>query len=95
MEGLAASSAIKMSIQTLPSTTIKQIRSAQVLTDPGSVVKELIDNTLDARATAIFVEISANTLDAIQVRDNGHGIFPGDRAMLGRRHCTSKLREFD
>jgi DNA mismatch repair ATPase MutL len=55
-------------------------------------VKELIDNSLDAGASAIFVEISLNALDIIQVRDNGHGISPDDRRLAGNRHCTSKIQ---
>jgi DNA mismatch repair ATPase MutL len=58
-------------------------------------VKELIDNALDARATAIFVEIAANTIDTVQVRDNGHGIAPEDREFVCRRYYTSKIRDFD
>ena len=84
-----------MSIAALPSNTVQAIGSSQALTDSASVVKELIDNALDGRATAIFVEISTNTLDIIQVRDNGHGIIPGDRCMLGRRYCTSKIRDLE
>lgn len=84
-----------MPIEALPPATTRLIGSAQVLTDPSSVVKELIDNALDARATSISVEIAANTIDVIQARDNGHGIAPDDRAMVCRRYCTSKIREFD
>jgi DNA mismatch repair protein MutL len=83
------------SIKALPPSTVKHIGSSQVLVDPSSVVKELVENALDARATAIFVEISANTIDTIQVRDNGHGIAPEDRPLVCRRYCTSKIREFD
>ncbi|KAI9835741.1 MAG: hypothetical protein M1819_001919 [Sarea resinae] len=83
-----------MTIKTLPPATIQAIGSSQVLTDASSVAKELIDNALDARATSIVVEIATNTLDVIQVRDNGHGIAPEDRHMICRRHCTSKLREW-
>ena len=83
-----------MSIQTLPPSTIRIIGSSQVLTDPTSVVKELVDNALDAKATSIFVEISANALDIIQVRDNGHGIAPEDRDLVCRRYCTSKIRDY-
>ena len=82
-----------MSIAALPSNTVQAIGSSQVLTDSASVVKELIDNALDGRATTIFVEISTNALDVIQVKDNGHGITPGGRSMLGRRYCTSKIRD--
>ena len=95
MESLSDSSGMKIPIHVLPPTTIRQIGSSQVLTDPSSVVKELIDNAIDARATSIFVEISSNSLDVIQVRDNGHGIAPEDRAMICHRHCTSKIRRFE
>ncbi|KAF2085675.1 hypothetical protein K490DRAFT_11482, partial [Saccharata proteae CBS 121410] len=84
-----------MSIQALPQSAVRQIGSTQVLTDPSSVVKELIDNSLDGHATNISVEISTNTIDLIQVRDNGHGIMREDRAMICRRYCTSKIREFE
>ena len=82
-----------MPIARLPPKTVHTISSSQVLTDPCSVVKELIDNSLDAEADAVFVEISSNALDIIQVRDNGHGIIPEDRRMVGKRHCTSKIRD--
>ena len=82
-----------MAITALSSNTVHAIGSSQVLSDSASVVKELIDNALDSRATAIFVEISTNALDIVQVKDNGHGIAPGDRGMLCRRSCTSKIRD--
>ncbi|KAI4125863.1 MAG: hypothetical protein LQ341_006936, partial [Variospora aurantia] len=69
--------------------------STQVLTDSASLVKELIDNALDAQAASITVEISYNTLDIVQVRDNGHGIAPVDRPMVCKRHCTSKIKDLD
>ncbi|KAF1997629.1 putative DNA mismatch repair protein mutl [Amniculicola lignicola CBS 123094] len=79
----------------LPTSTVRQLGSSQVLVDPSSVVKELIDNALDARSTAIFVEIASNTIDAIQVRDNGHGIPAEDWELVCRRYCTSKIRDYD
>jgi hypothetical protein len=81
-------------ITVLPPTTVRQIGSSQVLVDPSSVVKELIDNALDARAKSVFVDIAANTLDSIQVKDDGHGIPSEDRALACRRYCTSKIRDF-
>lgn len=81
-------------IAALPPTTARQIGSGQVLIDPSSVVKELIDNALDARAKSIFVDITANTIDSIQVKDDGHGIPAEDRALVCRRYCTSKIRDF-
>lgn len=82
-----------MSIHALPQTAVRTIRSGQALTDPASVVKELIDNALDARASNIAIEISANTLDVIQVKDNGHGIAPTDRPLVAKPYCTSKLKD--
>jgi DNA mismatch repair ATPase MutL len=82
-------------IAALPLTTTRQIGSGQVLIDTNSVVKELIDNALDARAKNIFVDITANTIDSIQVKDDGHGIPAEDRALVCRRYCTSKIRNLD
>jgi DNA mismatch repair protein MutL len=84
-----------MSIQALPPTAVRLIGATQVITDASSLVKELIDNALDARSTSIQIEISANTIDVIQVRDNGHGVTPEDRDLLCKRYCTSKIRDYD
>jgi DNA mismatch repair protein MutL len=84
-----------MPIAALPTNTVRAIGSSQVLADSASLVKELVENALDGRATAIFVEISTNALDIVQVKDNGHGIAPGDRGMLCRRYCTSKIRDLE
>lgn len=84
-----------MPIAALSENTVHAIASTQVLTDSHSLVKELIDNALDARASAIFIEISPNTLDVIQVKDNGYGIAPVDRPLVCKRHCTSKIKCFD
>lgn len=81
-----------MSINALPQTAIRALGASQALTDATSVIKELLDNSLDARATSVSIEIAANTLDVIQVRDNGHGIAPTDRPLVARRYCTSKIR---
>jgi hypothetical protein len=82
------------SIKTLPPSTIQSIASSQVLLDASSVVKELIENAIDANATSIVIELSVNTLDIIQVRDNGRGIAPLDRAAVCKRYTTSKISDF-
>ena len=84
-----------MPIATLSATTVRAIGSSQALTDSHSLVKELIDNAIDGRATAISIEISINTLGEIRVKDNGNGVNPDDRPMLCQRHCTSKIRNLD
>ena len=84
-----------MAITALPSTTVRLLNSAQVLTSPVSLVKELIDNALDAKATSIDILISPNTLDKVEVRDNGHGIPAEDLDALARHGHTSKLRSFE
>jgi DNA mismatch repair ATPase MutL len=82
------------SIAALPPTTARQISSGQVYVDASSAVKELIDNALDARTKSVFVDIAVNTIDSIQVRDDGHGIPAADRALVCRQYCTSKIRDF-
>jgi DNA mismatch repair protein MutL len=84
-----------MPIKELPRATSRLVSSSQVLTTPASLVKELLDNALDAKATSIDISIAANTLDKIEVRDNGHGIAPEDLKAIGKRGYTSKLRNFD
>jgi DNA mismatch repair ATPase MutL len=84
-----------MPIAALPEDTTRALGSSLVLNDAKSVVKELIDNALDAQATTISIEISANTLDVIQVKDNGTGIHVQDRQLLCKRGCTSKIRTID
>ena len=82
-----------MPITALPPNAVRAIGSEQALSDSASVVKELLDNAIDGRATRVFIEMSANTLDDIRVKDNGYGIAPGDRAMICTRYCTSKIRD--
>ena len=78
-----------MPISALPQDTARVITSSVALNDAVSLVKELVDNALDARANTIAVEISANTIDVIQVKDNGTGIGVEDRDTRRRRACRS------
>ncbi|KAG6028356.1 hypothetical protein E4U41_000691 [Claviceps citrina] len=84
-----------MSIQALPAHTANLLRCSMNLTSPCDLVKELVDNSIDAKATAIDVSVSSNTIDRISVRDNGTGIDIDDFNCLGRRAHTSKLRAFE
>jgi DNA mismatch repair protein MutL len=90
-----ASSPLRMPIAALPQTTVRAIGSTSVISDPCSIVKELLENSLDAHATAIFIEISQNTVDVIQVKDNGHGIPSEDHPFVCRRAFTSKIETVD
>ncbi|KAL9578683.1 MAG: hypothetical protein Q9212_005568, partial [Teloschistes hypoglaucus] len=74
---------------------MRAIGSTQALTDSASVVKELVDNALDAQSNNITIELSTNVLDVIQVKDNGHGIAPADYKLLGQRYCTSKIKDLN
>ncbi|GBF59945.1 PMS1 protein homolog [Trichophyton mentagrophytes] len=81
-----------MPIVALEEPAVRAIGSTSALSDSSSVVKELLDNALDAGATSIFLEISHNTLDIIQVKDNGSGILPSDRSLACKRNYTSKIQ---
>ncbi|KAJ5719980.1 DNA mismatch repair protein C-terminal [Penicillium malachiteum] len=81
-----------MPIEALPQATVRAIGSTSVISDPCSVVKELIDNALDAGASSLFIEISPNTVDVIQLKDNGHGIPAEDHPSVCRHTFTSKIR---
>ena len=90
-----ASEETTTSVKPLSAALVRHIGSSQFLTDTSSVIKELIDNALDARASSIAIELSSDTVKSVQVRDNGHGIAPEDRHLVARRHCTSKIRDLD
>ncbi|KAI1032105.1 hypothetical protein LB504_001179 [Fusarium proliferatum] len=84
-----------MSISALPPSSAHLLRSSSSLPDPLSMVKELVDNSIDAGATSIEITVAPNTVDKVQVRDNGCGIQVDDFKSLGRRSHTSKLQNFD
>jgi len=82
------------SIQPLETNTIRALGSGQTLIDPISLLKELIENSLDANATQITIEVSPNLLDTLIVKDNGFGISSVDRAVACKPHYTSKITAF-
>ncbi|MEE6490375.1 hypothetical protein FKM82_015861 [Ascaphus truei] len=75
----------------LSSATIRLLSSSQVITSVVSVVKELIENSLDANATSIDIKLENFGFDKIEVRDNGDGIKAADAPVMGVRHYTSKI----
>ncbi|XEU98685.1 hypothetical protein FSHL1_003972 [Fusarium sambucinum] len=84
-----------MPISQLPPSSAHSLRSSHQLPDPLAVVKELVDNSIDSGATSIEITVAPNTVDKIQVRDNGRGIQIEDFQFLGCRSHTSKIRNFD
>lgn len=80
-------------IHKLDKSTIDLIAAGEVIERPSSVVKELVENAIDAGATAITVEIREGGTALIRVTDNGHGIEAGDVRIAFESHATSKIEE--
>lgn len=82
-------------IQILDQFTIDKIAAGEVIERPGSVIKELVENSIDAGATAITVEIKDGGLSFIRITDNGCGIAKEEVPVAFLRHATSKLQTAD
>ena len=81
-----------MPIRILDAATVGRIAAGEVVERPSSVVKELIENSLDAGATSITVEVKGGGIDYLRVTDNGCGIEPGQVRLAFENHATSKLQ---
>ena len=82
-------------IAILPSAVADGIAAGEVVERPAAVVKELVENAIDAGAARIHVRIEAAGQELIEVVDDGHGMSPTDLPVAFRRHATSKLRSLE
>jgi DNA mismatch repair protein MutL len=82
-------------IQSMPVQLVNQIAAGEVVERPAAVVKELLENSLDAGATKITIDIEQGGTKLIRISDNGHGIHKDDLVLSLSPHATSKIRSLD
>ncbi|XP_025259938.1 PMS1 protein homolog 1 isoform X9 [Theropithecus gelada] len=86
---------LKAKMKQLPAATVRLLSSSQIITSVVSVVKELIENSLDAGATSIDVKLENYGFDKIEVRDNGEGIKAVDAPVMAMKYYTSKINSHE
>lgn len=82
-------------IERLPSQLANQIAAGEVIERPASIIKELVENSLDAASSQIDIDIDKGGIQRIRIRDNGHGIHKDDLLLALDRHATSKIRHLE
>lgn len=79
----------------LPEHLIDQIKAGEVIERPGNLVKEILENAIDAGSTRLELTLKNNGLDLINLKDDGHGIISTELPLAFSRHATSKIQRFE